>query len=835
MNTGNLFKDKMLVTGLVLILASFCIFALTQKLENDSVGGVFFVNYVIAAGYLIAVFVYAVSLPKMPLSKGKLAYTLLMLILFFISAFALNREMNVFDRSVTWLCAWLIVSCIALIAAIFHQFFSPVWKQILFFFLGMAFVLFVYYAVYLLPLYGISVIGLLAVGISVHTYIPGLLALVTFVIIRRACIENRRLYYAAGAGVLLPLLIAVVYTVCWKNLNNKINLLLNKNILNEGKLPAWVVVSQHIDKDYLTEHLIKAGLVYKEGNLNGNPFSGGLPSHSFDAPKEHDPLVVIATLFCKRTNLDETDRIKILASMYDSRQHAQERLWAGDNLETISVISNVKLFPEYRMAYTEKTLTIQNHAKNSWNREEAIYTFHLPEGAVVSSLSLWIDGREVPSRLSTRSKADSAYKEIVGVENRDPSVVHWQEGNTITARIFPCTWQENRKFRIGITSPLQKDGRRLVYQNIYFEGPAAANATETLQVAFSNKPAGLILPDGFTKSAINTFQADRTYQPNWTISCTAPPLAATGFSFNHAGYQVSNYEPAYEPFSPENVYLDVNSAWSKQEFLQVWNKVKSHPVYVHLDHLTKLSPDNLDDAFTLLSAQNFSLFPVYSINDPAHSLIVSKSAGITPNLHDLDGSVFGDRTKERLAASNGQIRLYNIGDELNPYLKSLKELRVFNYDAGSVNSLVKLLDQKKFIKVQEDDNHIFIGSAKLVIQKTDSLSTGNAPDHLLRLFAYNDLMKKVGVNYFSQNFVRPDILAEADQAYIVSPVSSLIVLETQEDNKRFGIDQNKNSLGNASMRSSGAVPEPKEWLLILLCVSVFVYVVYLSNFTKEEI
>ena len=84
-------------------------------------------------------------------------------------------------------------------------------------------------------------------------------------------------------------------------------------------------------------------------------------------------------------------------------------------------------------------------------------------------------------------------------------------------------------------------------------------------------------------------------------------------------------------------------------------------------------------------------------------------------------------------------------------------------------------------------------------------------------------MKKVAGNYFQKDFIQPDVLAEAEKANIVTPVSSLIVLETQKDYEHFNIEQSKNSLKNASMKSSGAVPEPHEWLMILLTVGIVVY------------
>jgi hypothetical protein len=51
----------------------------------------------------------------------------------------------------------------------------------------------------------------------------------------------------------------------------------------------------------------------------------------------------------------------------------------------------------------------------------------------------------------------------------------------------------------------------------------------------------------------------------------------------------------------------------------------------------------------------------------------------------------------------------------------------------------------------------------------------------------------------------------------------LIVLETKEDYERFGIKDKANSLHNASKASSGAVPEPHEWALIIIFLSFIIF------------
>ncbi|HMI01015.1 MAG TPA: XrtN system VIT domain-containing protein, partial [Pedobacter sp.] len=236
-----------------------------------------------------------------------------------------------------------------------------------------------------------------------------------------------------------------------------------------------------------------------------------------------------------------------------------------------------------------------------------------------------------------------------------------------------------------------------------------------------------------------------------------------------------------------------------------------------------------------LSQQNFSLFPVQKIRHPDEALLVSKSSSTSPNLGDLRGTAFGSALSEYLKTPK-HIAFYNFGPELNPYLKALKELRVLNYSSGSIGRLTGLLSAKRFAADQEDERTVVIETAGMMIRSVDSLQEGStAPDHLLRLFAYNDIMKKVAPNFFSKNYVQPELIAEAEQGYIVSPVSSMIVLETQKDYERFNIDENKNSLKNASMKSSGAVPEPREWVLLILCIGVAGYVLYTRRFNPASL
>lgn len=158
---------------------------------------------------------------------------------------------------------------------------------------------------------------------------------------------------------------------------------------------------------------------------------------------------------------------------------------------------------------------------------------------------------------------------------------------------------------------------------------------------------------------------------------------------------------------------------------------------------------------------------------------------------------------------------------------------MLNYQNGTIQDLQKMLKDGQFAASPENENQVAINISGVLNEQLPGNKTGKAPDHLLRLFAYNDIMKKVGGSYFTDNYIQPETIAEAEKAYVVSPVSSLIVLETKADYERFDIKASKNSLENASMKSSGAVPEPYEWMLILLTFSVAIYLMYKPGFLKQ--
>lgn len=831
-----IYKDLIFQTGILLILLSAGIFSMPDFFlslaEPDSFFGYFFFNYGIAITYLVILFIQGIIRFRLSVDKKNLEYALLLMVLFMISAFSLNREIPVFEESTTWLTSYLVIQSIALILVCLRSYLNRWINLVLYFFLGAGLPLFIYYTIFLFPIYHLGFLGAIFFGISLHIFLPLLFTIFLIVVLVRASLESRYYLSASILGILFPLLTTAIFINKWSDLKKKINATVNTQIANDTDLPAWVEVSRILPDSWIAERLMKAGLVYRSTDGTDNFFRWGLSNRSFDDVKKHDPLVMMAGLLNGQPEISEEEKINVLESKFDARHQAQDRLWNGKDLSTSNVITNVKLYPEYRLAYTEKILSIHNSSRDTWrSQQEAIYTFHLPEGSVVTSLSLWIAGKEEKGILTTKSKADTAYKTIVGVEARDPSVIHWQEGNTVTVRVFPCTRDENRRFKIGITSPLKYENKELVYRNVYFNGPKWNDATETIQVQFNKTAENLNLPFGAEKLN-GKYVFNGSYNSYWEARLAAPKLLTDTFTFGGSSYYVTELSQSRSPFDAQTIFLDLNSSWTKVEYDKVWKTVAGKNVYVPADSPVKLTEENRQQVFEEYSNVAFSLFPFFLVKDPATTLVITKNPSLSPNLSDLKGSRFSEHLTNYMRSGN-KVNVFSLGDTLSPYLKTLKELRLISLNQGALENLAAILLKKEFSSSLETDSIIPFDQAGIVINKIPGTIKGNAPDHLLRLFNYNMIMQKTGKHYFDPEKDNAASVELASQAYCVSPVSSLIVLETKQDYERFGIDENKNSLKNASMKSSGAVPEPHEWCLIILSAFVASWLYYKRRIQKS--
>ena len=817
-------NDRLFTVGLGLWIAcSIYFFVSSEGMETwrrNFFSDKFLLIYVVLAGYFIAVLIDNKKETGKLFRFYSLPHNIALLLLGNISAYALNLEFRMFEESTAWLTAFLVVlNIVFAVLGIRRKFEPDAWNYFTVAVLSAGALLQLYQTLYLLPVMAIGTLAFWFFGISLHAFLPLWFLILSVKLIMRFLKTSESYRSSLIAGGAIPLALVIGFVIHWNNVSREIGNVYRESLaqIEKDGLPEWVKAGQRFGEDWMTKRILNC-------ETRGEFFSFGSGVFFSDGEKHwHDPLITIASLFVSERRLPWHQQQRLSQALLQSRHKTEPRLWSGNKLRTEDVVTNVQFFPEYRMAYTEKTFTIEN---TGWPnlQQEAIYSFYLPEGAVVTSAALWINGKEEPAYLTTKSKAEQAYTTIVGRERRDPLLVTWQEGNRVTARIFPCTPEENRQFKIGITSPLWfKDGL-LFYENIDFDGPSKEAAVETIQILKDQGLPNLITSFKF-KPKGNLLHYSGRYQRDWQLSMEAPLLNEVVFTHNGRSFKAVPLPEIVEPFVCREIYLDINDGWTKKQFDALWPKIKDLRVYAWDSGMVQLTEQNKYRVFKDLSRLKFSLFPFHKISGPDEALVITQDAGLTPLPKDLEQSQFADGLSIFFNENTQPLKVLNIGQTVSPYIGALREMRGLHVHAASLEEVLKLAETRQFPAWQEDSENVAIGQSGMKIRQLPAESGGgNAPDHLLRLFAYNDLMKAAGKSYFNKKDLEESLAAQAEEAYIVTPVSSLVTLETQEDYDRFNIEKpGENSLKNASIKSSGAVPEPHEWLLIALCLTVAVW------------
>lgn len=808
--------------GLVSLCCSVLVFILSScRIGNPKWEAYFLINHFIVLIWFFANW-FGGELRRNPHRRKVVAIFVVLLLL---DAYTINNEVSVFKSTATWFAIILVMICVNIMAFCFFEQWPEWVKCLQSAVLGFTLLAPVYLACYLLNMYIISLIGLIAIGISIVTFSPLFLLWFNLRMVQKLIwpVFRYRVIYLIALALSLTIITtyALLYAVNVKAMEDVFSV-----DDRPAELPAWVSVAQKLPHNFMTEKILKTGIIYMAPGSWDSFSLWSMPQKEYDGEIKHDPLFITSAFIFGTTNIPEEDRLNILSVIYDKRHFAEDRLWTGKDLATTKVSTSADLWPRYHLAYTENTITVANKSEMGWLQNgEAIYTFHLPEGGVVTSLSLWINGKEEKGILTTRQKAQAAYKDIVGVQYRDPSVVHWQEGNRVVVRVFPVPVRDTRKFKIGITSPLLVKEGKLVYQPAWFEGPVHDDADYEVNLNMDNWPKEMAFPSGFHPGKGKTIVRKGSYDAEWELKIPEEQIDNAAFSFNNQRYTLLPYAPAYEFFVPENYYLDVNSSWQYNDYQQITAQLKDKAVWVFHPQkgMTAVTENNKKELFDELQQLRFSLFPFHHISNAASAIVITASENISPQLGDLEDAKFRDRL--RTFFTRQPVRLYDIGSTLSPYLATLKESRSLIYEKGTTAQLLSQLNKNSFLKQEEDSSQLMMAQAGMRIVRSTDSTLAPGPDHLARLFAYNHVMQQLGQRVTAKDLNNDTTLIEvAKQAYIVSPLSSLIVLETQADYDKFDIKDDGNTLKNASLHGHGAVPEPHEWALFIIAMLLLTYV-----------
>lgn len=763
--------------------------------------------------------------------KNKKSYNHIIPFLFlnwFIGCFSTNVLICIFENLPVWVYFVTFVFCLSNFI-VYSSFKHKVITPVCYFINGMSFFMIVYFMVYLIPFMPISFIGILGLGFGFYGLVPSIVTVWhTLKLAEKIKTEKSNLLLFASGGLLVILGVVSFIALLYAE-NEKIKShLTTKSFDTDNDLPSYIKISQNLTPNFCNEILLKKDIVYFHTD-DFFEFRGldGI-NQQYNERKTHNPIVNVAYMFMDELSLSGDDRINILKSNFDKRLETEEQLWSGTDLVTKNIKEDVKLFANERLAYTEITMDVAC-IRDSWGAKEAIYSFQLPEGSVATSLSLWVNGVERKGVLTTKAKAKAAYKQIVGVEARDPSLMQWKEGNRVVVRVFPISENLPRTFKCGFTTPLKVDNTKMYYSSLNIKGPNISNA-ETLsriQVVGNCK---------FESSKAfemqnNFFINESKGLENWEVVLPLNEAAfASSFVWEDKAYTIQKIQKETFSFVPSEIVLDVNATWEKKELEAILNN-SNHKYYVFVGkERLEINKANYNTFFDQFQSLHYSLLPFYKLKE--NSLVVTKSGSFSANFEELEGSEYLKKVKANTKQKN--IKVIGISADMNPFWQTIKEQKYVDFLQTDIAKCVELISKNQFEVIQKNENLINLEVANVAIEEKDIIENlkGNGSNHIFRMYAFGKVLDEQ-VKIQTDSLANNKYVNLAKEANIVTPISSLIVLETDEDYENNGIEKNVNTLGNASINNDGAVPEPHEWAMIILLILSLLY--YYNQQKKNKV
>lgn len=806
------------MAGIILSLSGTGIYVLGLTLlsfDDDTFFRVVLLNLVLA--FLYSVF-WVIRSFRMK-EPGRI-YLPFVYLLWFISCFSCNLLLNVFENLPPWV--YLLTALFCLSAwVLYWDVSSSFFRNLAGLVNGISTLLIIYYAVYLLPLLPYSLLGILAFGLGFHGLVPGIVLLLHGICLYRLCTYRGRRIAPWLGGIFAGLLSLTVFILAMQREAARIREYVQHARFASGSdLPEWVIVSQRLQPGFMNEILLKQDLVYT-GADHFFSYGWNRPSGfslNYTDRKIHDPFFNTAFLFTDNPVTLTEDRIRILESVYGNRLQTEQRLWSGQDIETLLLSEDVLVYPELRLAYTELSLELGNRQRRNG---EAIYSFLLPEGSVASSLSLWVNGVERKAVLASKSKARQAYDQVVGVEFRDPALLQWREGNRVVVRIFPVHKDLPRRFKIGISTPLQLDGDRVRYRSVGIQGPGMHRTDVRSRVRIKGGVQGPGFGDaGFEEEKDGFVRKARGVVP-WQLSFAARPLEPQFFAWEGQKYLLQESVPEWHKACYEAVVLDLNASWKKADARRWVDEWQGLPLYILTETgKQRIGPANFEELWQEYSGYTYTLPPLYLLNPG--DLLITSSGPLSPNLDELSGTPFLDKIYSRL--KDRHIRVLNTGAQLSPFWQTLREQRYVQLMNVSVTEALELAGSGMYPEYADtaDAIHIQDSGLSLSVAGPDHKAAESHNDHIYRLYAYGKVLQQYLAAEEDTSLQNTTYIALAEDAHIVTPLSSMLVLETDADYTRTGLAPNVDTLGNASAKNDGAVPEPHEWALIILAAGLLI-------------
>jgi hypothetical protein len=496
---------------------------------------------------------------------------------------------------------------------------------------------------------------------------------------------------------------------------------------------------------------------------------------------------------------------------------------------------------EAALGYLEWTLVFKN---DTMRQQEARAILALPPGAVVSRLTLWVDGEEREAVFAKKNLVKKAYKNIVR-RKRDPVLITTVSPDRVLMRLFPVPPQGGlMKVRVGVTAPLYMNDMshaalkppRIIERNfeiadsfthsVWIESKdELENTIKSLVVERPNDELYAI------RGAVSDAELlDHQFQFTAGRNAEVKRVRATDSIAGSNNVVIQDFTKN-ELAKPKNVVLVIDgSSCMREHRTQLIEAVSKIPdgtsltMVAALDEPVRIPEKNgdtsssaRDEVVAFLKSMSFNggfdnvkaLSIAGAIAMSRRDCVVIWIHGPQPVLLSSPESIL---QMKRRRPGAGRIYSIETASGINKIADELGYGPAYT-EAPRWGSLAR--DLYGIIGGQDPSTGLITASRKRVEESElqGSESFPETSDHLARLWANDRIMKL----YRSQDKKGlKEAVSLANQYRLVTPVSGAVVLETDKDYVRAGLEPP----GDVKVPS---IPEPETWALIIIALMVLAF------------
>jgi hypothetical protein len=477
------------------------------------------------------------------------------------------------------------------------------------------------------------------------------------------------------------------------------------------------------------------------------------------------------------------------------------------------------------VGYLEWTLEFANASRVA---QEARLQIVLPPGAVVSRATLWVDGEPREAAFAARGRARRAYQEVAVVQRRDPLLVTTSGPDRILVQCFPIPPNGGAmKIRLGITTPLALDAADMAHCTL----PLIAESNFPLTP--STRHAVWVESTGLVSSAQTALRPERTASGAFALRGAIPAATVASIRIRRDPQERECWTP--DPLHPERIIrqqITTRPAQPPARLIVVLDGSRGMAESAGLALRLGALPTT-DGAVLLASDTVKTLVPLGAWNETAakrltRALSTAHFDGGMENVPALIAAweLAAHQPHSAILWIHGPQPLSRGAEELaqrftrrpdGPRLYTLQVHPGPNHLIEKLTGVagVRVLPTGESTEALERLMREWApGQASLVMHR-DSAPRASArgaktSQHLARLWAQAQALE------FQQQQTPQSTelaIATASAYHLVTPVTGAVVLQTAQEFTEHGLEP-------APPGSVPSVPEPEEWLLLLVVVGI---------------